>query len=101
MAPRTVYAASAEEDVWADPRGEFRSARDAGPVYELFGLTGVGVESQPPVNTAVVLLAMLLRSRFASSPLPICAVSGDVNLKRLYDTTSANRTLSTTTLRGL
>ena len=53
MAPRPVYVASAEEDVWADPRGEFRSARDAGPVYELFGLTGVGVESQPPVNTAV------------------------------------------------
>ena len=53
MAPRPVYVASAEEDVWADPRGEFRSARAAGAVYELFGLTGVGVEYQPPVNTAV------------------------------------------------
>lgn len=53
MAPRPVYVASAEEDEWADPNGEFLSAKAAGPVYKLFGLGGVGVESQPPVNSPV------------------------------------------------
>lgn len=53
MAPRPVYVASAVEDEWADPNGEFLSAKAAGPVYELFGKRGVGVESQPPINTPV------------------------------------------------
>jgi hypothetical protein len=53
MAPRPVYVASAVEDQWADPNGEFLSAMHAGPVYELFGLAGVGVEKQPPVDQPV------------------------------------------------
>lgn len=53
MAPRPVYVASAEEDRWADPRGEFLSAKHAGPVYELFGLKGVGVDEMPEVNKPV------------------------------------------------
>jgi hypothetical protein len=53
MAPRPVYVASAKEDVWADPVGEFTAAREAGVVYELFGKQGVGVESQPELNQPV------------------------------------------------
>ena len=53
MAPRPVYIASAEEDEWADPNGEFLSGKHADPVYELFGKTGVGVDKQPPVNHPV------------------------------------------------
>ena len=53
MAPRPVYVASAEGDQWADPNGEFLSAKHAGPVYKLFDKKGVGVDSQPEVNQPV------------------------------------------------
>jgi hypothetical protein len=53
MAPRPVYVASAEEDLWADPRGEFLSARLASPVYELYGLEGLPTEEMPRLNEPV------------------------------------------------
>ncbi|MBN1445214.1 MAG: acetylxylan esterase [Candidatus Omnitrophica bacterium] len=53
IAPRPLYAASAEEDLWADPRGEFLSAKHAEPVYALFGKPGLGVADMPPVNHPV------------------------------------------------
>lgn len=53
MAPRPVYVASAVEDTWADPKGEFLSAALAGPVYGLLGKGGVGVETLPAVDRPV------------------------------------------------
>lgn len=53
MAPRPVYVASAEEDKWADPRGEFLSAQLASPVYKLFGLEGLAADDMPHVNQPV------------------------------------------------
>jgi hypothetical protein len=52
-APRPLYVASAIEDKWADPRGEFLSAVAAGPAWQLFGLTGLGTADWPPVDTPV------------------------------------------------
>tara|TARA_Y100000588_G_scaffold185985_1_gene199855 strand:+ start:5548 stop:6849 length:1302 start_codon:yes stop_codon:yes gene_type:complete len=53
MAPRPVYVASAEEDLWADPNGEFLSAKHASAAYGLFGMPGIAVEKQPSLNESV------------------------------------------------
>lgn len=49
MAPRLVYVASAGEDSWADPEGEFLSCVHAEPVYRLFRLSGLGTKEMPEV----------------------------------------------------
>ena len=53
MAPRAVYIASAQNDTWADPRGEFLSALNANPVYHSLGKPGLLAASMPSVNNPV------------------------------------------------
>lgn len=53
VAPRPVYIASAAEDTWADPKGEFLAAKHAEPVYRLFGKAGLGVEEWPALDQPV------------------------------------------------
>ena len=50
IAPRLVYVASAQEDQWADPRGEFLSLQEASKVYELYGLETLQGSAFPHVN---------------------------------------------------
>lgn len=61
-APRPLYVASATEDTWADPVGEWLSAREAGAVYALFGLGGIG-ECYPAPDTPVVSAAVAYHVR--------------------------------------
>lgn len=54
IAPRPLYVASAEEDQWADPKGEFLSARFASEVYDLYRLPSLSNEEMPEVNNPIV-----------------------------------------------
>jgi hypothetical protein len=53
VAPRPVYIASATEDLWADPKGEFMGGKLAEPVYALFGKAGLGVSEPPGADKSV------------------------------------------------
>lgn len=53
IAPRPIYISSAEDDLWADPKGEFLGALGADPVYSIFGKVGLGTTIWPSIHSPV------------------------------------------------
>jgi hypothetical protein len=53
IAPRPLYVASAEGDLWSDPHGEFLSLLNAERVYNLYHLTGLNTYFIPKANHPV------------------------------------------------
>lgn len=54
IAPRPLYVASAHDDLFSDPRGEFLSAADVGRVYALFGEHGLETDVMPTVDQPIM-----------------------------------------------
>ena len=53
LAPRPVYIASAQNDLWADPQGEFLGLKHAGGVYQLFDYHDLIKAEMPDINQPV------------------------------------------------
>jgi dienelactone hydrolase len=54
VAPRALYVASADEDLWSDPRGEFLSLAYSSPAYALRGDPPIRAEEMPPLGRPLV-----------------------------------------------
>lgn len=50
IAPRAVYVASADLDLWADPKGEYASLLAAGPVFTLHGIQTITNPEMPALG---------------------------------------------------
>ncbi|NSW93330.1 MAG: acetylxylan esterase [Bacteroidales bacterium] len=53
-APRAVYITSADEDLWADPRGSYLSLYHSVPVFRLLGVGAELPFEMPPLNEPVI-----------------------------------------------
>ncbi|MGI6046714.1 MAG: acetylxylan esterase [Petrimonas sp.] len=63
MAPRAVYVASAADDSWADPKGQYLALVAAQPVFELFNFKPNLPDNMPPNNEQVIQLPLGFHNR--------------------------------------
>ena len=54
-APRALYVASADEDLWSDPRGEFLSLAASSPVFALWADPPIRPADMPAVDTPIIV----------------------------------------------
>jgi hypothetical protein len=54
-APRALYVASADEDLWSDPRGEFLSLAASSPVFALWGNPPIRPDDMPPLDKPLIV----------------------------------------------
>jgi hypothetical protein len=54
-APRAIYVASADEDLWSDPRGEFLAQVHASPVFALWGDPPIRTDQMPPLDHPLIV----------------------------------------------
>jgi len=54
VAPRALYIASADEDLWSDPHGEFLSLAYSSPAFALWNDPPIGAEDMPPLGVPLV-----------------------------------------------
>ncbi len=47
IAPRMLHVASATEDLWADPKGEFLATQEAAKLYTQLGVKGAVLKEFP------------------------------------------------------
>lgn len=53
IAPRSLYVACADEDLWGDPAGSYMALQNALPVFSLFNPASTLPSHIPPLNTPV------------------------------------------------
>ncbi|SHF64765.1 hypothetical protein SAMN05444274_10745 [Mariniphaga anaerophila] len=63
IAPRAVYVASAAEDLWADPKGQYLALTEAQPAFSLYGIKNCLPTEMPAVNQQVICPHMSFHNR--------------------------------------
>jgi hypothetical protein len=63
MAPRAVYVATAADDLWADPKGQYLALFEAQPVFNLYGMETNLSSEIPVVNKQIILPNMGFHNR--------------------------------------
>jgi hypothetical protein len=53
IAPRPLYIASASDDLWGDPKGQYLALYHSVPAYQLYSKTTRLPEAMPPLDTPV------------------------------------------------
>jgi hypothetical protein len=54
IAPRALYVASADEDLWSDPRGEFLSLAASSAVFSMWGDAPIAPTDMPPLERPLI-----------------------------------------------